>query len=90
MYANFKVTCWEKVQISDIADGEKLLDLILEDKITSSNDIYDHLPNINLSYEFQVETEEQMTIEENDGQSTMEVYNDDGTLIYDNINGFNE
>jgi hypothetical protein len=80
---DFKVTTWERMSIDD----DKLDDVIAKIKsgeITSSNDLFDIDPDC--FFEGIVdETTEQMTIEENDNQSTIEIINAEGETIFTNV-----
>jgi hypothetical protein len=84
MQFDFKVTTWERISVS--ADQEeKVLDAIKRGEITSSNDIFNFLEDDgNISIETMLETTEQMTPEENDGQSTIEVLSTNGETIFTN------
>jgi hypothetical protein len=85
MEFEFKITTWERVNVSP-KDEEKVLQAIKDGKITSSQDIFDLLEtsDIELTCNTIDETEEQMSPEENDGQNTIEVRNDDGDVIWGN------
>lgn len=78
---DFKVTTWERVTV-DPKHEEQLLRLIKEGEITSANDVF--------SYDFDAEcnklddADEQMTVEENGGASTIEVIGDNGENIFKN------
>jgi hypothetical protein len=80
---DFKVTVWERV----IIDDDKLDEVMAKIKsgeITSSDDLLNE--DCNAYFEGTVEeTLEQMTPEENDNQSTIEVLDDDGNTICSNV-----
>jgi len=77
---DFKVTAWERITINS-DDEEKVLKLIEEGKITCSNDIFNM--DVDADCHIQMETQEQMSVVENDNQSTIEVIKDTET-IFDN------
>jgi hypothetical protein len=83
-YVDFKITTWERVWVDD-ENFNEVIDQIKSGEIGSS----DELINSGLAEsgsETNFETEEQMTPEDNDGQSTIEVYNDDKKVEYTNGN----
>jgi 23S rRNA G2445 N2-methylase RlmL len=77
MQFDFKVTAWERVNV-DEKDEQKILQLIKEGKINSSADIFNHCDSA--SFEMIAETEEQMSVEENGGSSTIEVLDGQETI----------
>jgi len=85
---DFKITTWERVNVSEEHE-QKVLQAIKEGKITSSNDVFDFLADkmdfryINFRCIKLSETDEQMTVEENGGCSTIEVI-DNGEEIFNN------
>jgi hypothetical protein len=84
MKFDFKITAWERVWIPEDQE-EKALDAIKEGVITSSNSLIEFLDNIDsFTTEIIGETDHQMTVEENDGFSTIEVVDDYGQTIYQN------
>jgi len=85
MEFEFKVTTWERVNVSP-ENEEKVLQAIKDGKITSSQGVFDLLEtsDIELTCNTIDETEEQMSPNENDGQNTIEVRNDDGNVIWGN------
>jgi len=84
-HVDFKVTIWEKVQIKDECLAE-VIEKIKSGKIQSSNDLIDtdYTDGDDGNYETIAETEEQLSLEDNGGESTIEVY-DDG-IVYQNGN----
>lgn len=84
---NFKVTTWEVGQIPD-----EFLDIVkqgIEDgTITSSLDLYDipELKEVDLDFEFTDEGPDQLSVEENNGEFTIELRDDDYELITTNLN----
>jgi hypothetical protein len=81
MNFDFKITTWERVTVPEVHE-EKILEGIKKGEITSANDIFNILNEAD--YTIIPEVEEQMTVEENGGSSTIEVMNDDGDLVWGN------
>jgi len=87
MKFDFKITTWERVEVP--TDLEELVcGAIKDDKIDSSNSLHDFLSenghNVDTEYSIIQEVEEQMSVEENGGSSTIEVLGDDGNNIWKN------
>jgi hypothetical protein len=85
---NFKVTTWEVLQIPD-----ELVDIfkqgIENGTITSSGDLYDmpELEDVDLDLEFTDDGPDQLSVEENNGEFTIELRtSDDYELITTNLN----
>ena len=85
---NFKVTTWEVVQIPD-----ELVDIVKQGiengTITSSGDLYDmpELEDVDLDLEFTDDGPDQLSVEENNGEFTIELRtSDDYELITTNLN----
>jgi len=86
MYIDFKITTWERIEIPE-EHKEKVLKAIKNKEITSTNDMFDKFSNdFQISLEDLSEVDEQMTPEENNGCSTIEVYGEktDIKTIWDN------
>jgi hypothetical protein len=81
MQFDFKITTWERVTV-DQEDEQKVLEAIKDGSVTSANDIFNLCDNAD--YNILAETEEQMTVEENGGSSTIEVIDADGNTIFSN------
>ena len=84
---DFKVTVWERVTIDD----DKLDDVIARIKdgtITTSNELFDCLGD-NCTYEGIIDdTMEEMTLQQNNYQSTVEVLNGEGETVFTNTDKF--
>ncbi len=85
---NFKVTTWEVVQVPD-----ELVDIIKKGiengTITSSGDLYEmpELEDVDLDLEFTDDGPDQLSVEENNGEFTIELRtSDDYELITTNLN----
>lgn len=76
MYLDYKCTVWRRIHFSEKQND---VDKILEDiKGGYHPDIVD------AEYETLYDTSEDMTVEENGGSSTIELYDDDNKLIFKN------
>lgn len=81
MEVAFKITTWGRVSVPENLEKE-VLELVKQGKVTCSNDIYELVEfHDNLSYDIVEGTEEQMSLEDNDGQSTIEVMLDGETIF---------
>ena len=80
-YIDTKITVWRRYSYNNDKNLEEFLEEI---KKNSFEDILED------SLDFMHETDENlMTIEENDNQCTLEIYNKKETLLWDNKNGKN-
>lgn len=82
MYLDVKVTTWQRVQIDSDATEQKVIDIIKEG---THFDLWDN--ELATDYENLVSTEQEVKVEENDGFSTMELYNEEGEMIWENGKG---
>ena len=83
-YVDFKVTIWERVYFDD-ADIEKVAEKIKNGIVSSSEDMFTEFEDrVAYDSEFLLETCEQMSIEENGNQSTIELLNSEGETICTN------
>jgi hypothetical protein len=84
MKFDFKITCWERVSVPQ-EHSQKVLDAIASGKVENSSDVYDLLDDIeqDLSCEKIVDTDSAMSVTENGGNSTIEVY-EEGILTFSN------
>ena len=77
MHIDFKVTTWERVEILE-EKKEHVLKLLKEGKVSCSNDLYNEQSEsegyTNYNCELLIDTSEQMSVEENKGSSTIEVW----------------
>ncbi len=83
MKVDFKETVWESIEVNDdVAD--QILEDIKSGKISSVADLYNEYGDDCLDSEVLLETSEQMTIEENEGNATIEVRKGKET-VYSNV-----
>lgn len=82
---DFKITTWERVQVS-AEHEQQVLEAIKNGEITSASDVHDFVDEQEGFVETQrlMEVDEQMTIQENGGCSTIEVFDDSREIIYKN------
>ena len=78
MQIDFKITTWERITIPQELQ-EQVIKGIINEEITCSDDCFNEGILSDVS--------QQMTIEENDHNATIEVINDKGDTICDNVNG---
>ena len=88
MYIDFKITTWERINVPKVLES-KVKELIEKGNIKCGDDLYCHFADHDikdynlLSSETLLDCSEQMTVEENDGESTIEAYINN-KLIYEN------
>ena len=70
MYVDYKITSWRRVHFKDNANSERIIELIKE---TGIDEIFDEDLGF-IEQETLFEVDEEMTLEENNGLSTIEVY----------------
>lgn len=78
-YIDYKVTSWIRMKI-DTSQIEEAEELIKEGVTPLYLDIILNPTDINNLFE----VEEYLPVEENGGQSTIELYHDNGDLVYSN------
>ena len=84
MHVDFKVTTWERVELPDSLteeQSESILDRIKSGIISTSNDLVEEVENLGKDTDYSIipETEEQLSVEENGGSSTLEVFINKGS-----------
>lgn len=80
-YIDIKVTIWGRLHFKDDTDLNKLIELLKQGNTT--NDLCDEELGFS-NYEMLYDTEEELSLEENNGNPTIEVF-DEGTLLWTNI-----
>ena len=86
MEFDFKITTWERVTVRG-ENEQEVLQAIKNGEIESANDIYDFLADkgvMNVDCEKLTQVDEQMSVEDNDGASTIEVLDSAGKTIFSN------
>lgn len=79
MYIDYKVTIWKRIHFNENTDPKKVIQALEEGGL---DDVFDEELGF-VEQEILYETEEKMIPEENDGCSTIEVY-EDSKIIYKN------
>lgn len=79
MYIDYKVTIWKRIHFNENTDPKKVIQALEEGGL---DDVFDEELGF-VEQEILYETEEEMIPEENDGCSTIEVY-EDSKIIYKN------
>lgn len=82
MYADVKVTVWQRVKLNEDENvtKEKVIEAI---KMNGASILFE-MDGTDPDWEVLVETEEYITPEENGGCSTIELYDDNGKLLWEN------
>jgi len=84
MYVDVKVTVWQRIQLNEDKNvsAEEVIEILKEDDPSELwNDEKERfLPD----YENLIDTEEYMSIDDNDGCSTIELYDDEDNLLWEN------
>lgn len=79
-YIDFKITTWERMWF-DENNLDKIKEIITNNKFHPLDLWDDH---IIYNTETLSDTDEYMTVEDNNGLNTIEMYNDNGILVYQN------
>ena len=87
MKFDFKITTWERVTVPAHLE-ETVTKAIESGRVTSSNNLHDFLAEegheVDTDYSIIPELEEQMTVDENGGCSTIEILNGEGVCTWSN------
>lgn len=78
MYVDIKQTMWRRFYIDEEAP-------IIED-INNEDEVMRYIEDYCYDSETLYETIEDLQIKENNGEATIEVYDDNGDIIWDNVN----
>ena len=87
MHVDVKITMWMRVELPEDMSKEEAIDIL--EKTGSVDEFFDNeelYPDFQFEYVDIENTEEDMSVEENDGQSTLELYEDE-ELIWQNGKG---
>lgn len=80
-HVDFKITTWERIELKD-SQVEQVEKLIKEGKVSSASDMWSYFNEISC---FKLsEVDEPMTVEENQGNPTVELFDADGNTVCDN------
>ena len=86
MQIDFKITTWERITIPQEL-GLKVIKAIQNEEITSADDLIEMFGDDCFNEGILSDVSQQMTIEENDDNATIEIINDKGNTVFDNVNG---
>ena len=87
MQVDFKITTWERISIPQEL-GLKVIKAIQNEEITSADDLIEMFGDDCFNEGILSDVSQQMTIEENDDNATIEIINDKGDTVFDNVNGW--
>ena len=88
MKFHFKITTWEEVTIDDDQElQQEIFEKIKDGTITCANDIYNKIDHDHATIYTETigGTDQQMTPEENNNISTIDVIDDNGNTIWSNV-----
>jgi hypothetical protein len=80
-YIDTKLTIWSRDKYRIEANSKEEAEKIMRDIMTDGDVV-----GLSYDYEYLYETSEKMSVVNNDGNSTKELYDENGTLIIDNKN----
>ena len=84
MHIAFKISCWEQLRVPEEIEKE-VEEKVRAKLIESINDVYNEFPEYgDFNWNKIDDTDESMMPIENDGQATVELYDDNGKTIWDN------
>lgn len=86
MQIDFKITTWERISVPQELQ-EAVTKAIANEEITCADDLIEMFGDECFNEGILSDVSQQMTIEENDYNATIEVINDKGDTIFDNVNG---
>jgi hypothetical protein len=87
MYIDVKVEVWQRIHLNEeeSVTKEKIIETITKEGV---NELWE-LEDVDISWEFLAEAEEYLSVEKNGGQATVELYNDECELLWENGNNGN-
>ncbi len=86
MQIDFKITTWERITVPKELEQE-VIKAIASEEITCADDLIEMFGDDCFNEGILSDTSESMDIGQNDGNATIEVLNDKGDTIFDNVNG---
>ena len=86
MQIDFKITTWERITVPKELEQE-VIKAIASEEITCADDLIEMFGDDCFNEGILSDVSQQMSIEENDHNATIEVPNDKGDTIFDNVNG---
>lgn len=86
MYIDYKTTIWQRIHLDDSLTKEQILKILDEDKNTQNiGELYDQCNGT--ENEILYDTEEFITPKDNDGCNTIEFYDNNQNVIWNNVEG---
>jgi len=82
MYLDIKNTIWARIEIQDENQYKEVLKKLESGEFTSGLDVENYLESFSVEYLYDTATE--MDIEANEGFSTLELYNDEHEITFQN------
>lgn len=79
-----KVTVWERVEFETEEEMKDVLTKLKSGELETSNDVCEYLDK---GASYIDDTSEEMRISDNSGSPTMEILNEDGNSIWNNVEG---
>ena len=86
MQVDFKITTWERITVPQELQ-EAVIKAIANESITNADDLIEMFGDDCFYEGILTDVSQQMSIDENDGNATIEVLDDKGNTIFDNVNG---
>ena len=86
MQIDFKITTWERISVPQELE-KQVIKAIQNEEITSADDLIEMFGDDCFNEGIISDVSQQMSIEENDDNATIEIINDKGDTIFDNVNG---
>lgn len=87
MDIDFKITAWERVVVPEHLE-DKVLEKIKDGSLRTANEVCIYLANLDIYGKYEGILEDtiiSMSIEENNGNPTIEVIGDEGEYIFNNV-----
>lgn len=82
-HVDFKITTWERVELPEDIEVE-VIDAIKAGKIKSANDLFNQFQHDDLFCDNLLDSNEQISLEDNKGYSTIEIEDHNNKIIYKN------
>lgn len=86
MQVDFKITTWERITVPQELQ-EAVIKAIANESITNADDLIEMFGDDCFYEGILTDVSQEMSIDENDGNATIEVLDDKGNTIFDNVNG---
>ena len=86
MYIDYKTTIWQRIHLDNSLTKEQILEILYNKEGTRDiEEIYDKCNGV--KNEILYDTEEFITPKDNDGCNTIEFYDDNHNVIWNNVEG---